>query len=262
MLGSPNHPDAVDGEIAVEAGDSIPNVPRHLAKADLLVPVGRLDLAASVSRMSSQFLRGDEANQLQPIDPATTVNLMAGYRLGRGVTLTARVTNVFNTHPASFGVLGEADDVLGDELRRSAVSEPVGPAGRLDRHRAAPALTDAVGACQVSAPARRISGVGHAVGHHRRARRRTSRSSRWRPPSSSWPSSTRSPRPGSRRGRIASSTGTTRRPRASDRVPTPSVAAEILHFFGEVEVVFGLWAVRAGGGDDLPLRLGRHHAPI
>ena len=127
VLGSPNHPDAVNGEIVVEAGDSIPSVPRHVAKADLLVPVGRLDLAASVSRMSSQFLRGDEANQLQPIDPATTVNLMAGYRLGRGVTLTARVTNVFNTHPASFGVLGEADDVLGDDYDDPRFLSPSAP---------------------------------------------------------------------------------------------------------------------------------------
>ncbi len=127
VLGSPNHPDAVDGEIVVEAGDSIPTVPRHVAKADLLVPVGRVDLAASVSRMSSQFLRGDEANQLQPIDPATTVNLMAGYRLGRGVTLTARVTNVFNTHPASFGVLGEADDVLGDDYDDPRFMSPSAP---------------------------------------------------------------------------------------------------------------------------------------
>jgi hypothetical protein len=31
--------------------------------------------------------------------------------------------------------------------------------------------------------------------------------------------------------------------RAAGRQPTPSVAAEILHFFGEVEVVFGLWAI-------------------
>jgi hypothetical protein len=30
---------------------------------------------------------------------------------------------------------------------------------------------------------------------------------------------------------------------ARGQQPTPSVAAEILHFFGEVEVVFGLWAV-------------------
>ena len=31
--------------------------------------------------------------------------------------------------------------------------------------------------------------------------------------------------------------------RAAGRYPSPSVAAELLHFFGEVEVVFGLWAV-------------------
>ena len=31
--------------------------------------------------------------------------------------------------------------------------------------------------------------------------------------------------------------------RARGRAPVPSVAAEVLHFFGEVEVVFGLWAV-------------------
>jgi len=126
VLGSANHPDAVDGEILVEAGDSLPNVPRHLAKADVLVPVGRLDLAASVSRLSSQFLRGDEANLLAPIEPATTVNFTAGYRLGR-VTLTARVTNIFNTKPESFGVLGQADDVLGDEFDDPRFLSPSAP---------------------------------------------------------------------------------------------------------------------------------------
>lgn len=33
------------------------------------------------------------------------------------------------------------------------------------------------------------------------------------------------------------------RARAAGEAPRPSVAAELLHFFGEVEVVFGLWAV-------------------
>ncbi|PYR89097.1 MAG: hypothetical protein DMF84_25680 [Acidobacteria bacterium] len=33
------------------------------------------------------------------------------------------------------------------------------------------------------------------------------------------------------------------RARAGGRAPVPSVVAEMLHFFGEVEVVFGLWAV-------------------
>jgi hypothetical protein len=34
-----------------------------------------------------------------------------------------------------------------------------------------------------------------------------------------------------------------KRERAAGRLPTPSVVAELLHFVGEVEVVFGLWAL-------------------
>ena len=33
------------------------------------------------------------------------------------------------------------------------------------------------------------------------------------------------------------------RSRAAGKPPTPSVAAELLHFLGEIEAVFGLWAV-------------------
>src|SRR6476469_8463024 len=33
------------------------------------------------------------------------------------------------------------------------------------------------------------------------------------------------------------------RSRAAGRLPRPSVRAELLHFMGEVEVVFGLWAI-------------------
>ncbi len=37
------------------------------------------------------------------------------------------------------------------------------------------------------------------------------------------------------------------RGRAAGLEPDPSVAAEILHFFGEVEVIFGLWALALVG---------------
>ena len=40
-----------------------------------------------------------------------------------------------------------------------------------------------------------------------------------------------------------------RNARAQQRSAGPSVVAELLHFFGEVEVVFGLWAIAALGGD-------------
>jgi hypothetical protein len=72
-------------------------------------------------------LRGDEANLLAPIDPATTVNLVASHRLSRTVALLARLTNVFNTAPASFGLLGEADDVLGDDFDDPRFLSPGAP---------------------------------------------------------------------------------------------------------------------------------------
>ena len=43
------------------------------------------------------------------------------------MTLTARVTNVFNTKPESFGVLGQADDVLGDEFDDPRFLSPSAP---------------------------------------------------------------------------------------------------------------------------------------
>jgi outer membrane receptor protein involved in Fe transport len=127
VLGSPNHPDAVDGEIGVSPGSSLPNVPRHQLKGEVAIPLGRLDVAVSASRLSSQFLRGDEANLLAPLDPATTVSVASSYRLGHHATLTARVANVFNTRPASFGVLGAADGVLGSEFDDPRFLSPASP---------------------------------------------------------------------------------------------------------------------------------------
>jgi hypothetical protein len=45
------------------------------------------------------------------------------------------------------------------------------------------------------------------------------------------------------RSRIRYSIGTMHEWRRKDKQPSPSLVAELLHFLGEVEVVFGLWAV-------------------
>ncbi len=76
---------------------------------------------------SSQFLRGDEANLLEPVDGFATVNLTAGYTLGRGLRLTARVTNLFDAGFETFGLLGEADDVLGDDFDNPRFLSPGAP---------------------------------------------------------------------------------------------------------------------------------------
>ena len=76
---------------------------------------------------SSQFLRGDEANLLEPVDGFATVDLSAGYALGRGLRLSARLTNLFDTGFETFGLLGEADDVLGDDYDDPRFLSPGAP---------------------------------------------------------------------------------------------------------------------------------------
>jgi outer membrane cobalamin receptor len=115
-LSSPNHPDEIDGEIHVRAGDSIPSVPRHNLKADLSVTAGRTSVGGILTSTSSQFFRGDEANLLPGVDSSAIVNVFGSYELHRRARLVARVTNIFNARYETFGLLGEADEVLGDEF--------------------------------------------------------------------------------------------------------------------------------------------------
>jgi outer membrane receptor protein involved in Fe transport len=126
-LSSPNHPVGDEGEIAVRPGDSIPSVPRHNLKGSLSVTAGRATIGVNLASTSSQFLRGDEANLLPPIEQATTVNLSASYAVHRRARLAARVTNVFNADYATFGLLGEADDVLGDDFDDPRFVSPGAP---------------------------------------------------------------------------------------------------------------------------------------
>jgi iron complex outermembrane receptor protein len=115
-LSSPNHPDEEDGEIDVEAGSRIPGVPQHNLKANLSATIKRLTLGGSLLTTSNQYLRGDEANLLPAIDGFAIVNLTANYAIANHIRLTGRVTNLLGSEHSTFGLLGEADEVLGDEF--------------------------------------------------------------------------------------------------------------------------------------------------
>lgn len=128
-LSSPNHPDERDGEIAVEAGDQLPGVPRHNLKVGLSGTAKRLTLGGTLWATSSQYLRGDEANLLPALDGFAVVNLSASYTVSPYVRLNARATNVLGTEYATFGVLGEADEVLGDEYDDPRFVSPAAPRG-------------------------------------------------------------------------------------------------------------------------------------
>ena len=126
-LSSPNHPDAVDGEIVVAAGSWIPGIPRHNLKGEIAAAFGRLSLQGEGGMTSSFYLRGDEANLLDPIEGRTIFNLGAGWRLGARARLVGRISNLFNAEFSTFGLLGEADEVLGDDFEDPRFESPGAP---------------------------------------------------------------------------------------------------------------------------------------
>jgi outer membrane receptor protein involved in Fe transport len=126
-LSSPNHPDAQDGEIQVNAGSRIPGVPQHHFKLTLSRTIGRFAIGGNLLAESSQYFRGDEANLLEPLDGLALVQLTAGYALTRRVAVTVRITNLFGSEYSTFGLLGDADDVLGDEYDDTRFVSPGAP---------------------------------------------------------------------------------------------------------------------------------------
>lgn len=126
-LSSPNHPDAQDGEIQVNAGSRIPGVPQHHFKLTLSRTIGRFAIGGNLLAESSQYFRGDEANLLEPLDGLALVQLTAGYALTRRVAVTVRITNLFGSEYSTFGLLGDADDVLGDEYDDPRFVSPGAP---------------------------------------------------------------------------------------------------------------------------------------
>ena len=112
-VSSSNHSFAAENEsgghvIKVSPGDRIPGLPEHSLKmgANYLL-FERLDVGFDVIYNSNQVLRGDESNQLDPVDGYAVVNLRANYKFNDNISLFARVTNLFDEDYESFGLLGE-----------------------------------------------------------------------------------------------------------------------------------------------------------
>jgi outer membrane receptor protein involved in Fe transport len=108
------HPDAVAGAIDVPVGARIPSIPRHVGKAGVSF-FAALGLSAGVNVVanSGQFLRGDEANLLPPLPGHVVVNARAAYRFWSHADVFVVANNVFDARYSTFGVLGDATDVLG-----------------------------------------------------------------------------------------------------------------------------------------------------
>jgi outer membrane receptor protein involved in Fe transport len=127
---SPNHPEAVGGEIEVESGDRLPLIPEQLLKAGVRFAItGAFTLGADVVASSGAYFRGDEGNLLETLDGYAIVNLRAEYRFGERASLFLAVDNLLDEEYETFGVFGEADEVLGDEFDEPFFVGPGAPRG-------------------------------------------------------------------------------------------------------------------------------------
>jgi len=114
---SPNHPEAADGEIEVEGGDRLPLIPEHLLKAGLRFAItDALTLGADVLSSSGSLFRGDEGNLLEELDGYSLLNVRAEYRFGARASVFASIDNLLDEEYETFGLLGDAEDVLGDDF--------------------------------------------------------------------------------------------------------------------------------------------------
>lgn len=129
-IASDHHPLAVDGEISVEKGDRLPGIPRNIFKAGATIAITpKLQLGGDLLYNSDRVLRGDESNQLDTVDGFTVVNLRGQYQFNKNLSAFIRVDNVFDEEYETFGVLGEPDEVLGDEFDDPRFLGPGAPRG-------------------------------------------------------------------------------------------------------------------------------------
>ena len=114
---SPNHPEAVAGEIAVENGDRLPLIPQQLLKAGVRYAVtDALTLGADVLASSGAFFRGDEGNLLDELDGYSVVGVRAEYRFSERASVFASIENLLDEEYETFGLFGQAEEVLGAEF--------------------------------------------------------------------------------------------------------------------------------------------------
>ncbi|MEO8177902.1 MAG: TonB-dependent receptor [Deltaproteobacteria bacterium] len=119
VLPGDHHPEATetaDGSvISVEPGDRMPGVPVHSARLGADVkPLEQLSLGAWLNLNSSQYYRGDEANLLRPLPGYVALNARASYDFSSFASVFLRADNLLNASFETFGLLGQADEVIPD----------------------------------------------------------------------------------------------------------------------------------------------------
>lgn len=117
--------EANEDGVMVRKGDRIPGIPEHMFKASVGVDLWqRFSLAVDGLYSGKRFFRGDEANDRAKLGGYWLFNGRAEYRITDNFALFGRVDNIFDTHYTTFGVFGQADEVLGDNFQDGRFVSP------------------------------------------------------------------------------------------------------------------------------------------
>jgi len=117
-----------DEIVAVQKGDKISSIPAHIFKAALSVDLWKkASLGINGMYSGNQVFRGDESNMTAPLSGYWVFNGTAEYKFTKNFTLFGKVNNLFDTNYNTFGVYGQASDVLGADYNDGRFVSPAAP---------------------------------------------------------------------------------------------------------------------------------------
>ncbi len=98
---------------AVTEGNRIPGLPEHIYKATIGVDLWKkVSLGFDGMYSGDKYFRGDEANKNPQLTGYWVFNSTAEYKVTKNFAVFGKLNNVFDTHYNSFGVYGNASEVL------------------------------------------------------------------------------------------------------------------------------------------------------
>lgn len=118
-VNSPNHPEAdANGQIPVNQGDRIPGIPKHLFKLSTDFDVYSMwTVGLDALFNGSQVFRGDEGNLADKLGSYWLFNVRTELQINSHFTIFAKIDNILDRRYKTFGLFGEADEVLGDNFQ-------------------------------------------------------------------------------------------------------------------------------------------------
>ncbi|MEI6708190.1 MAG: TonB-dependent receptor [Methylococcales bacterium] len=113
-------------EIAVvHKGSKIPGIPEHIFKASVGVDLWeKFSLGLNGQYSGDRYLRGDEANRNAKSSGYWLFNATADYKVTKNFTIFGKLDNIFDKNYNSFGIYGNATQVLGDSYNDGRFFSP------------------------------------------------------------------------------------------------------------------------------------------